>query len=111
MQVYLQPAEDDQPVRLVGFSTVSLAAGETRAVEVTCDPRAARTWDDGAWRPLTSGRLLVARGLGDIRGEVDLPVDDLETVLADLTGRPIDEATQVVTDAGWQVRAYSPGSC
>jgi beta-glucosidase len=73
VQVYLDPAEDDHPIRLVGWSTVSLAAGETRSVEVTCDPRAARTWDGGGWRPLTTGRLLVARGLGDLRGEVALP--------------------------------------
>jgi beta-glucosidase len=110
VQVYLQPTEDDQPIRLVGFTTVSLAAGETRAVAVACDPRAARTWDGGAWRPLTSGRLLVARGLGDIRGEVALPTDDLDALLAELVGRPLDDATQVVADAGWQVRAYSPGS-
>jgi len=110
VQVYLQPTEDDQPIRLVGFSTVSLAAGEHRRVDVTCDARAARTWADGAWRPLTTGRLLVARGLGDIRGEVDLPIDDLGALLAELAGRPLDDATQVVTDAGWQVRAYSPGS-
>ena len=25
-------------------------------------------------------------------------------------GRPLDEATQVVTVAGWQVRAFEPGS-
>jgi beta-glucosidase len=73
VQVYLQPLEDDQPIRLVGWTTVLLAAGESSTVEVTCDPRASRTWDDGAWRPLTHGRLLVARGLGDLRGEVALP--------------------------------------
>jgi beta-glucosidase len=73
VQVYLDPTEDDQPIRLVGWTTVALAAGETRSVEVTCDPRAGRTWDNGGWRPLASGRLLVARGLGDIRGEVALP--------------------------------------
>ncbi len=76
VQVYLQPSEADQPIRLVGFATVSLSASETRTVEVSCDPRAARTWADGAWRPLTRGRLLVARGLGDIRGEVTLPHGD-----------------------------------
>jgi beta-glucosidase len=73
VQVYLQPAEADQPIRLVGWTTADLAAGETRSVEVTLDPRASRAWADGAWHPLTRGRLLVARGLGDIRGEVALP--------------------------------------
>ncbi|MEQ6901470.1 glycoside hydrolase family 3 C-terminal domain-containing protein [Nocardioides sp. YIM 152588] len=73
VQVYLQPEpedRDDQPVRLVGWSTVDLDAGERRDVDVELDPRALRTWADGAWHPLTGGRLLVARGLGDIRGEV-----------------------------------------
>ena len=72
VQVYLQPDEDDQPVRLVGWSTVDVFAGSTQRVDVAIDQRACRTWDDGAWRRLTSGRLLVARGLGDIRGEVAL---------------------------------------
>jgi beta-glucosidase len=110
VQVYLQPTEDDQPIRLVGFSTVTLGAGESRTIEVTCDPRASRTWDDGAWRPLTGGRLLVARGLGDIRGEVVVPTNDLDTILAELVGRTLDDATQVVTEAGWQVRAFAPGA-
>jgi beta-glucosidase len=110
VQVYLQPTEDDQPIRLVGFSAVTLGAGESRTVEVTCDPRASRTWDDGAWRPLTGGRLLVARGLGDIRGEVVVPTNDLDTILAELVGRTLDDATQVVTEAGWQVRAFAPGA-
>ncbi len=73
VQVYLQSDEDDQPIRLVGWTTVVLEAGAARNVEVDCDPRACRTWADGSWRPLTTGRLLVARGLGDIRGEVALP--------------------------------------
>jgi beta-glucosidase len=110
VQVYLDPSEDGQPIRLVGFTTVSLGPGETRSVEVTCDPRASRTWDDRAWRPLTGGRLLVARGLGDIRGEVTVPTNDLDALLAELVGRPLDEASQVVSDAGWQVRAFAPGS-
>jgi beta-glucosidase len=70
VQVYLQPDGDEQPIRLVGWTTALLAAGTTRTVDVTIDQRACRTWDDGAWRPLTAGRLLVARGLGDLRGEV-----------------------------------------
>jgi len=73
VQVYLQPADADEPIRLVGWTTVDLPAGHTRSIEVTCDHRAARTWTDDGWRPITQGRLLVARGLGDIRGEVALP--------------------------------------
>ncbi|TIC81299.1 family 3 glycosyl hydrolase [Nocardioides sp. GY 10113] len=73
VQVYLQPDPadaDDQPVRLVGWTTVDLDAGERRDVDVALDPRALRTWADGRWSRLTGGRLLVARGLGDLRGEV-----------------------------------------
>ena len=73
VQVYLQPSEADaadQPVRLVGWTTADLAAGEQRRVEVLVDRRATRTWTGGGWRPLTAGRLLVGRGLGDIRREI-----------------------------------------
>ena len=73
VQVYLQPADADEPIRLVGWTTVDLPAGHTRAIEVTCDHRAGRTWTGDGWRPISRGRLLVARGLGDIRGEVALP--------------------------------------
>jgi beta-glucosidase len=42
-------------------------AGETADVEVTCDPRAFRRWNDSGWQPLVEGELLIARGLGDVR--------------------------------------------
>jgi len=106
VQVYLQPAEDDQPIRLVGWTTVDVAAGAALDVQVDLDPRAMRTWADGAWRPLTTGRLLVARGLGDLRGEVDLPPDLTVT----LVGRPVEDAVATSEAAGWQVRALTPGT-
>jgi beta-glucosidase len=73
VQVYFEPAEDDQPVRLVGWRTVRAAPGESVSVEVRTDPRLWRRWDaaSGAWRTLTGGgRLLVARGLGDVRATI-----------------------------------------
>jgi beta-glucosidase len=75
VQVYLQPAETDQPVRLVGWATADVAAGQSATVEVTTDPRLWRRWDAdaGTWSTLSgSGELLVARGLGDIRARLSL---------------------------------------
>jgi beta-glucosidase len=71
VQVYAEPGTPDQPVRLVGWSAVTLGAGESSVVEVTTDARLWRRWDTESKRwgePLPyDGRLLVARGLGDIR--------------------------------------------
>jgi beta-glucosidase len=70
VQVYLRPAEDDQPVRLVGWAAVEVDAGASAVVDVACDARMWRRWDTAAtaWARLSgSGELLVARGLGDVR--------------------------------------------
>ena len=75
VQVYAEPAEADQPIRLVGWRTVRAAPGESVPVEVPTDPRLWRRWDAeaGGWRPLARTRLLhVARGLGDIRSTIKL---------------------------------------
>ena len=58
VQVYLQPDDADQPVRLIGWTSVTLPAGEGATVRVHGDPRACRTWTDAGWPPLTSGTLL-----------------------------------------------------
>jgi beta-glucosidase len=75
VQVYLEPTETDQPVRLVGWAPVAVPAGHTTEVEVTTDDRLWRRWDTEAatWARIgDGGRLLVARGLGDIRATVRL---------------------------------------
>ncbi len=75
VQVYFQPSEGDQPVRLVGWQAVSVAAGESQAVTVQPDARLWRRWDAsaGRWDTLSSGgRLIVARGLGDVRATLAL---------------------------------------
>ena len=76
MQVYFAPAEPDQPVRLVGWTGGrGSAPGESATVTVATDARLWRRWDTaaGAWAPLSGrGRLLVARGLGDVRGSLEL---------------------------------------
>lgn len=64
VQVYLRPA--DEPVRLIGWAGVELAPGAQAEVEVSCEPRVQRKWDNDSWVPLT-GDLVIARGLGDIR--------------------------------------------
>jgi beta-glucosidase len=75
VQVYLQPAEPDQPVRLVGWADVDVPAGQWATVSVATDARLWRRWDEqaGSWSRLApGGRLLVARGLGDVRHELAL---------------------------------------
>ncbi|WP_298585701.1 glycoside hydrolase family 3 C-terminal domain-containing protein [uncultured Kocuria sp.] len=75
VQVYLDPAEDDQPIRLAGYCGVEVPAGATAVVTVTCDERLRRRWDEatGTWAPLAAGAdLVVARGLGDVRARVSL---------------------------------------
>jgi beta-glucosidase len=75
VQVYLQPNETDQPVRLVGWAAAEVPAGESTTVTVHCDGRLWRRWDSkaGGWARLAdAGELLVARGLGDIRHRLPL---------------------------------------
>jgi len=75
VQVYLEPVEADQPVRLVGWAAAVVPSGGTAEVTVTCEPRMWRRWDVEAdrWdRIADGGRLLVARGLGDVRATVAL---------------------------------------
>ncbi|SNS14990.1 beta-glucosidase [Geodermatophilus pulveris] len=75
VQVYLHPADPRQPVRLAGWSAVTAGPGESVPVEVATDARMWRRWDAdaGGWARLpVSGRLLVARGLGDVRATLAL---------------------------------------
>lgn len=73
VQVYFDPA-NGEAVRLAGWAAATVAPGETSEVQVSCDPRMFRRWDalGNAWQPLTAGELLVARGLGDIRGRLTI---------------------------------------
>ncbi|HET7397314.1 MAG TPA: glycoside hydrolase family 3 C-terminal domain-containing protein, partial [Intrasporangium sp.] len=76
VQVYLEPADRSQPVRLVGWRGVHVEPRESARVEVRCDERMWRRWDTraGRWARLDGpATLLVARGLGDVRARVDLP--------------------------------------
>jgi beta-glucosidase len=76
VQVYYRPAESDQPVRLVGWSAVTVEPGATASVHVPLEQRMWRRWDEQSrsWARLgAGGELLIARGLGDIRTSIDLP--------------------------------------
>jgi beta-glucosidase len=73
VQVYLRPTEPDEPVRLVGWTSVTVAPGESARVVVEPDPLLWRKWDTAtnSWTRLADGgEFLVARGLGDIRAVV-----------------------------------------
>ncbi|MFM6850325.1 MAG: glycoside hydrolase family 3 C-terminal domain-containing protein [Terrabacter sp.] len=73
VQVYLDPEEEGQPVRLVGWAAHHFAPGERQTVVVECDARLWRRWDTGrhTWVRLEGGgTLIVARGLGDERASV-----------------------------------------
>lgn len=75
VQVYYQPADPGQPVRLVGWQAVTAAPGASARVQVRTDQRMWRRWDaaDNAWADLgRRGELLIARGLGDIRAVLPL---------------------------------------
>lgn len=70
VQVYLRPAEADQPVRLVGWTAAEVEPGASATVTVETDPRLQRRWNtaENRWDSLAGGgELLIARGLGDIR--------------------------------------------
>ena len=69
VQVYYRPDDDTQPVRLAGWSAVTLARGDYARVTVPLDARALRRWDtaSNSWAPLAGGELILARGLGDVR--------------------------------------------
>jgi beta-glucosidase len=75
VQVYFAPAERDEPVRLVGWQAVRVAAGESARVTVHTDRRLWRSWNTttNSWDRLgAGGELLVARGLGDVRATIRL---------------------------------------
>ncbi len=76
VQVYFKPTDAEQPVRLVGWTSVTAAPGESVRAEVQTEPRMWRRWDTAtnAWLTIGGGgKLLLARGLGDIRVSLELP--------------------------------------
>jgi beta-glucosidase len=70
VQVYLRPVERTEPVRLVGWTAVTVEPGHSARVTVHTDRRLWRKWntESNNWTRLADGgEFLVARGLGDIR--------------------------------------------
>jgi beta-glucosidase len=75
VQVYFRPAEEDEPIRLVGWQGATVSPGESARVTVQTDRRMWRSWNTstGTWDRLSpGGELLVARGLGDRRATLPL---------------------------------------
>jgi beta-glucosidase len=75
VQVYFAPDEPDEPVRLVGWQSVQVVPRQSVVAEVATEPRLWRRWDTATNRWATvngAGRLLVARGLGDVRATLKL---------------------------------------
>lgn len=69
VQLYFEPAEADQPVRLVGWQHVEVVPGGRATVVIEPDARMWRRWNttEGRWDRLSGeGTLLVARGLGHV---------------------------------------------
>jgi beta-glucosidase len=82
VQVYFQPAEADQPVRLVGWNAINLEAGASGRVAVEMNKRMWRRWNTqtATWDELSGrGQLLIARGLGDIRATASLQPRDADS--------------------------------
>jgi beta-glucosidase len=76
VQVYFQPASTDQPVRLVGWTSVTADPGESIRAQIHTEPRMWRRWDTATatWADIEAGgQLMLARGLGDIRATLELP--------------------------------------
>jgi len=75
IQLYFRPVGSDQPIRLVGWAAVEVAAGQAARLTVPADDRLWRKWNTAAnaWdRVAAGGELLIARGLGDIRARLAL---------------------------------------
>ncbi|HEY0534927.1 MAG TPA: glycoside hydrolase family 3 C-terminal domain-containing protein, partial [Actinoplanes sp.] len=73
VQVYLRPVEPNEPIRLIGWTAITVEPGKSARVTVHTDRRMWRKWDtdSGSWtRIADGGTFLVARGLGDIRASV-----------------------------------------
>lgn len=79
-QLYLTGAPDGQRMRLLGFERIELAAGESRRVSITADPRLVARYDGGA------GQWRIADGMHEIA--VGRAADDIVlAATAELTGR------------------------
>lgn len=70
VQAYLEPSDDSEPARLVGFAAATVAAGAASTVTIPVAPRDLARWDAeaGAWAPRVGPhRVRVGRSAGDLR--------------------------------------------
>ena len=76
-QLYVRPAEGDQPRRLAGWSKLTLQPGETRRVTIKAEPRILAEYDTGlpGWR-IAEGAYAIAVAKdaedGGLRGEITI---------------------------------------
>jgi beta-glucosidase len=71
VQVYLTSMAGTATRRLAGYQRVMLAAGESRDVTVTLEPRVLAQWRDGQWQQ-SAGHYLLATGRSSL--DLDPPV-------------------------------------
>lgn len=70
VQAYLRPDADAEPVRLIGFTVLTVPKNGQVTAHIQVESRARRVWDEARnrWKEtLLNGDLLIARGLGDVR--------------------------------------------
>lgn len=78
VQVYGRPRDQSHPVRLIGWDQIALNAGEAGVVDVHCDERLQRFWNQEVhqWDTVDLAEVVVARGLGDVRITIPLPASN-----------------------------------
>ena len=76
VQAYLEPTDQREPLRLVGFCSLQADPGETLSVTLTIAPSVLATWTADGWSPRPGPhRLWVGRSAGDLRLSAEvLPV-------------------------------------
>jgi beta-glucosidase len=84
-QLYLISAAGRPMQRLVGFSRVDLAPGQSRTLTMSIDPRFLADWDEGKWR-ISEGRYEFAAGASaidiNLRASANLPASTLPVAFA-----------------------------
>lgn len=74
VQAYLEPVDDSEPPRLVGFSAVEARPSEAVVATISVPARTLATWTGEGWAARTGGhRLRVGRSAADVRLTTAVP--------------------------------------
>ncbi|MFI6693288.1 beta-glucosidase [Streptomyces sp. NPDC050433] len=74
VQAYLEPLDDGEPRRLVGFASVEAGPSEAVVATLTVEPERLTTWSDGGWVARSGPhRLQVGRSAADVRLTAAVP--------------------------------------